>query len=139
MVAVEAGQWSGDGDFTALLVEVLREMALFDVVRVEDAPASRADAGYNFISNEIYVRFRTEPKTERTRWMGVSPVRRTVPVPVETLAGLEARLAAEARVGPPDYSDEGLLQYLRAERMIPPYQTRGFKVVELVRLYALPA
>ncbi len=136
---MEAGQWSGDGDFTALLVEVLREMSLFEEVRVEDAPASRADAGYNFISNEVYVRFRTEPRPARVRWLGLIPVTRMVPVPVDTLAGLEARLSAEARVGPPDYSDDGLLQYLRAERVIPPYQTRGFKVVELVRLYVLPA
>jgi hypothetical protein len=38
-------------------------------------------------------------------------------------------------VGAPDYADEGMLQYLRSERIVPPYQTRGYKLVELVRVY----
>jgi hypothetical protein len=38
-------------------------------------------------------------------------------------------------VGPPDYADAGMLQYLRTERIVPPYQTRGYKLVELVRIY----
>jgi hypothetical protein len=38
-------------------------------------------------------------------------------------------------VGEPDYGDEGMLQYLRAERIVPAYQTRGYKLVELVRIY----
>jgi len=49
--------------------------------------------------------------------------------------GLEAALAAMPGIGSPDYSDEGMLQYLRTERVIPPYQTRGYKLVELVRVY----
>jgi hypothetical protein len=28
-----------------------------------------------------------------------------------------------------------MIQYLRTERIIPPYQTRGYKLVELVRIY----
>ena len=40
-----------------------------------------------------------------------------------------------ADIGSPDYGDEGMLQYLRAERIVPPYQTRGYKIVELVRIY----
>jgi hypothetical protein len=28
-----------------------------------------------------------------------------------------------------------MLQYLRTERIVPPYQTRGYKLVELVRVY----
>ena len=28
-----------------------------------------------------------------------------------------------------------MLQYLRTERIVPPYQTRGYKLVELVRIY----
>ena len=31
-----------------------------------------------------------------------------------------------------------MLQYLQTERIIPPYQTRGYKLVELVRVYAMP-
>ena len=52
-----------------------------------------------------------------------------------TLQGLEAALTAVEGVGAPDYGDDGMLQYLRAERIIPPYQTRGYKLVEMVRLY----
>jgi hypothetical protein len=52
-----------------------------------------------------------------------------------TIAELEDALAATAEIGAPDYSDEGMLQYLRAERIVPPYQTRGYKLVELVRVY----
>jgi hypothetical protein len=138
-VEVVTSQWSGEGDFTAVLLEVLRVLPLFDALRIEDAPASRADAGYAFISNEIYVRFRQEARRERGRWLGVVPVSRTVQVPVATLAGLEARLTDVPGVGAPDYSDDGLLQYLRAERVVFPYQTKGIKVVELVRIYALGA
>jgi hypothetical protein len=28
-----------------------------------------------------------------------------------------------------------MLQYLRTERVVPPYQTRGYKLVELIRIY----
>ena len=38
-------------------------------------------------------------------------------------------------IGAPDYSDPAMLQYLRSERIIPPYQTRGYKMVEMVRIY----
>ena len=38
-------------------------------------------------------------------------------------------------IGPADYADEGMIQYLRAERIVPPYQTRGYKLVELLRIY----
>ena len=55
------------------------------------------------------------------------------------MAGLEAALTAIPDVGAPDYADEGMLQYLRAERVIPPYQTRGYKLVELVRIYEVGA
>ena len=52
-----------------------------------------------------------------------------------TSAGLEATLAAMQDIGEPDYADETMLQYLRTERIVPPYQTRGYKLVELVRIY----
>lgn len=55
--------------------------------------------------------------------------------PLMTLATLDAHLAAVPDVGSADYSDEGMLQFLRTERVIPPYQTRGYKLVELVRIY----
>jgi hypothetical protein len=46
-------------------------------------------------------------------------------------------LAAIEGVGPADYADPGMIQYLRTERIVPPYQTRGYKVVELIRLYEM--
>ena len=52
-----------------------------------------------------------------------------------TIETLQQALAAMPAVGPPDYADEGMLQYLRSERIVPPYQTRGYKLVELVRIY----
>ena len=52
-----------------------------------------------------------------------------------TLAELATALTALGDVGEPDYGDEGMLQYLRAERIVPAYQTRGYKLVELVRIY----
>jgi hypothetical protein len=51
------------------------------------------------------------------------------------LAGLERTLGSIDDIGAPDYADDGMLQYLRTERIVPPYQTRGYKLVELVRIY----
>ena len=104
-------------------------------MRVEDAPATRSDADYNFISNELFVGFDTTEKRERFKRFGVLPGTRTVTERAMTLPGLEAVLAGVDGVGAPDYGDEGMLQYLRAERVIPPYQTRGYKLVEMVRIY----
>ena len=132
---LETSAWSGEGTFTQLLIDRLREVAGVRLVRVEDAPATRSDADYNFISNELYVGFDTTERQERTTRFGVFPATRTVVDKAMTLQGLEAVLTAIDGVGPPDYGDEGMLQYLRAERIIPPYQTRGYKLVELVRIY----
>jgi hypothetical protein len=52
-----------------------------------------------------------------------------------SIQDLERALAAAPEIGPPDYADEAMLQYLKTERIIPPYQTKGYKLVELVRLY----
>ena len=52
-----------------------------------------------------------------------------------TISGLEAALTSVEGIGAPDYSDDGMMQYLRTERIVPPYQTRGYKLVELVRIY----
>ena len=54
---IDTSNWSGEGAFTHLLVERLQQIESVDVVRVEDAPASRSEADYNFISNEIFVGF----------------------------------------------------------------------------------
>lgn len=127
--------WSGEGDFTRRLIEAMEGLGAVRFLKIEDAPASRADAGFSFISNELFVVFETtETAVRRTRF-GIWPVTERVSQPVMTFAGLEAALSAAEDVGEPDYADEGMLQYLRVERIVPPYQTRGYKLVELVRIY----
>jgi len=132
---LESSAWSGEGTFTQLLIEKLRGVAGVRFVRVEDAPATRSDADYNFISNELFVGFDTIERQERITRFGLIPGVRTVTDKAMTLQGLETVLAGIDGVGAPDYGDEGMLQYLRAERIIPPYQTRGYKLVEMVRIY----
>jgi hypothetical protein len=138
-VRVEAGNWSGEGTFTQVLLERLQEIPGIAVVRVEDAPSSRSEADYNFISNEIFVIFDTRSKQERSVRFGLIPRTRTVQEPAMTVRDLEQALASIAGVGAPDYADDNMLQYLRTERIVPPYQTRGYKLVELVRVYEAAA
>ena len=131
---VESAGWTGEGTFTAVLLEALKAVEAIEFLRVEDAPASRAEPGYAFISNEIYVTFGTDSRTEPRRRLGLRwPTR--VKVKQMDLGGLAARLGQADGVGEPDYSDDGMLQYLRTERIVAPYQTKGYKVVEMVRLY----
>jgi hypothetical protein len=132
---VDATAWSGEGTFTQLVIETLRGLDAVRFVRVEDTPATRSDADYNFISNELYVEFATTDRHERVKRFGFLPASRVVTEKVMTLTGLEHALTAIEGIGAPDYGDEGMLQYLRAERIIPPYQTRGYKLVELLRIY----
>lgn len=110
---LDAAAWSGEGDFTKLLVDALKALPI-RFLKIEDAPATRADSAFSFISNELFVVF--EPNAM-------------------TLARLEIALTAIDGIGEPDYSDDGMLQYLRTQRIIPPYQTRGYKLIELVRIY----
>jgi hypothetical protein len=138
-VEVDSTRWSGEGTFTTTLIEQLKVFPSIEFIRVEDAPASHTESNYNFISNEIYVRFRTERTTEPARWLGLVPIQRVALKPAMTLADLEAQLATLEHVGAPDYADDAMLQYLKTERIIPPYQTRGYKIVELVRIYRLDA
>jgi hypothetical protein len=138
-VKVDTAGWSGEGTFTATLLEQLKMLPSIEFIRVEDAPASHTEANYSFISNEVYVRFGMQRVSEPARLLGVLPVRRAVWKQMMTLEDLERQLAATELVGPPDYSDDAMLQYLRAERIVPPYQTRGYKLVELVRIYRLTA
>lgn len=136
-MTVDTSNWSGEGLFTQTLLDALRGLERVAFVRVEDAPASRSEADYNFISNEVYVGFATAERRERVRRFGLLPGWRTVTGKAMTVAGLEAALAAIPSIGAPDYADAGMLQYLRAERVVPPYQTRGYKLVELVRVYEI--
>ena len=132
---VDSTKWSGEGTFTHVLLETLRGMSGLETIRVEDAPATRSDADYNFISNEIFVRFRMQRRQEVSRRFGFLPVTRIVADQTMTLSDLAVALGECAEIGPADYFDEGMLQYLRTERIVPPYQTRGYKLVELVRIY----
>jgi hypothetical protein len=132
---IDVSAWSGEGAFTQVLIDYLRALPLISFLKVEDAPATRSDADYNFMSNEIFVRFATVERREPYRRFGVLPASRLVVEPAMTFAGLEADLSAAPEPGPPDYGDATMLQYLRSERIVPPYQTRGYKLVELVRIY----
>ena len=134
-MTVDTSKWSGEGEFTQLLLDRLRLLRTIAAVRVEDAPATRSEADYNFISNELFIDFLTDAREERSRKWGFVPTRRVVEIKAMTLPQLEAVLAADSAIGTPDYADAGMLQYLRTERIIPPYQTRGYKLVELVRIY----
>jgi hypothetical protein len=134
---VDISGWSGEGEFTQVLIDHLRQVPAILALRVEDAPATRSESDYNFVSNELFVGFATEAHESRTRKWGVLPVRHVTETKTMTIVQLEAVLAADSAIGPPDYADAGMLQYLRTERIIPPYQTRGYKLVELVRIYEI--
>ena len=131
---IESTGWGGEGAFTAVLFEALKAVGTIELLRVEDAPASRAEPGYAFISNEIYVAFKTDVRRETRRRLGL-PWPSSVEVGQMTLGGLAALLGTAEGVGEPDYADDGMLQYLRTERIVAPYQTRGYKIVEMVRIY----
>jgi hypothetical protein len=113
----DASNWSGEGAFAQALIDVLKSDSAIAVLTVEDAPASRSDASFSFISTEIYVGF------TRTHEAGTA------------MPALALTLEQVSSIGAPDYADESMLQYLRTERIVPPYQTRGFKVIEMVRIY----
>ncbi len=132
---IDTSNWSGEGTFTQLLIDRLQQIDRVIFLRVEDAPASRSEADYNFISNEIFVGFSMEVHREPVRRFGILPATKAVERKAMTVGELEQALTAIADIGTPDYSDDGMMQYLRVERIIPPYQTRGYKLLELVRIY----
>ena len=132
---VDISGWSGEGDFTQTVVDHLKTMDGIAAIKVEDAPASRSEADYNFLSNEIFVTFTRIERREPARLLGIIPATKRVTEKALTIAGLGGRLEAIEGVGTPDYGDDGMLQYHRTERVIPPYQTKGYKLVELVRIY----
>jgi len=89
---VESAGWGGEGAFTAVLLDVLRAIEPVEFVRVEDAPASRAEPGYAFVSNEIYVKFKADLRTEARRRFGL-PWPRKVEVKQMTLGNSLPALA----------------------------------------------
>jgi hypothetical protein len=135
LTRVDTSNWSGEGALTQSLIDWLQRLDSIELVRVENAPATRSEADYNFISNEIFVAFATDARRECVKRFGFLPAKRTVAVKRLTIPDLGQALSAAPEIGAPDYADEGLLQYLRTERIVPPYQTRGYKLVELVRVY----
>jgi hypothetical protein len=130
---VNTSGWSGEGAFTQTVLDYLAGLDQLAAVKVEDAPATRSEADYNFLSNEIFVTFAINQRRQPGRRLGIIPWTSVVSEKALNIADL-SRVLAEA-IGPPDYADDGLIQYLRTERIIPPYQTRGYKLVELVRIY----
>lgn len=135
-MTLDTSGWSGEGEFTAALIETLGKVSGIDFVRVEDAPAGRSDSGFSFLSNEVYVRFAAaQPRSRVRRTLQSALSGRTAAKDGMSLADLARALEAAAGIGAADYEDEGMLQYLRTERIVPPYQTRGYKVIELVRVY----
>ena len=134
---VDSEGWSGEGAFTQNVLERLRAVENVAAMKVEDAPSTRSEADYNFIANEIFVTFAMEERTEPVKRLGIIPGTRRTTAKAMTFAELVTLLEASEGIGPADYADEGMLQYLKTERIIPPYQTRGYKLVELVRIYRL--
>jgi hypothetical protein len=134
-IEVDTAGWSGEGEFTQKIIERLRGVAQLTGVKVEDAPATRSDADYNFVANEIFVTFATAEREERIKLLGFIPGRKRTTEKRMTLTELATVLEGSDGIGPADYGDEGMLQYLRTERIVPPYQTKGYKLVELVRIY----
>ncbi len=132
---IERDAWSGEGDLTTALIDALGGIEQVAVVRVQDAPASRADTGYNFICNDVFVGFRRRRIVSVRRILGILPVPVIAVRSSLTLGALERRLAVDDRIGEPAYSDEEMVQYLRVERVRAAYQARGTKLVEVVRMY----
>src|SRR5207249_6593858 len=111
--AIDTTRWSGEGTFTQVVIDRLREVEEIRLIRVEDAPATRSEADYNFISNEVFVEFTTRTREEPITRFGFLPGTRSVVDKAMTIGDLEHVLAALEDVGEPDYADEGMLQYLR--------------------------
>ena len=132
---VVSDRWSGEGAFTQVVVDRLRMVEQIAGLKIEDAPSTRSEADYNFLANEIFVTFATRVEREPTKLLGIIPGRKVVTAKAMTFEALARLLEESEGIGPADYADEGMIQYLRTERIIPPYQTKGYKLVELVRIY----
>jgi hypothetical protein len=132
---VDSGGWSGEGEFTQNVLERIRAIDQIAAMKVEDAPSTRSDADYNFIANEIFVTFAVREQREPVRRFGLIPGTKRTLAKSMTFDDLVKVLEESEGIGPADYADEGMIQYLRTERIIPPYQTRGYKLVELLRIY----
>ena len=86
-MTVDTSNWSGEGAFTQVLIDWLQRLDVLQLVRVEDAPASRSEADYNFISNEIFVAFATQVREERAKRFGFLPVDVSAPMGTWQITG----------------------------------------------------
>ena len=66
-------------------------------------------------------------RVERELLWGVLPRKRVVTEKLMTLDQLDAVLGEDEDIGTPDYADEGMIQFLKTERVIPPYQNKGLQ------------
>ena len=132
---VDSEGWSGEGAFTQNVLDRLRTVDQVAAMKVEDAPSTRSEADYNFIANEIFVTFATEERREPVKRLGLIPGTKLTMAKTMTFADLVKLLEESDGIGPADYADGAMIQYLRTERIIPPYQTKGYKLVELLRIY----
>ena len=122
---IDSSAWSGEGGFTQVLIDCLRELPTVRFLRVEDAPATRSDADYNFISNEIFVGFATVERRERFRRLGVLPASRPVTEPAMTIEAPEAALTFGGRSGRAGLQRrDHAAVHCDPERIVPPYPRR---------------
>ena len=131
--------WSGEGAFTQQLINWFTEQETIAFLKVEDAKSARADVEYNFISNEIFLQFHTVKKTKKQSLWGVLSFNRTIFDKLMTIEKLHVLLENQQEIGSVDYADADMIQFLRTERIVPPYQTKGYKLIELVRIYEFGA
>ena len=68
---LDTTRWSGEGVFTQTLIDAFQRLDQVARLRVEDVPSSRSDVEYNFISNELFVGFRTRDRGVRAKWLGL--------------------------------------------------------------------
>ena len=61
---LDSTAWSGEGHFTQLLIDRLRDAASPPVVGVEDAPAPRSDADHTHNNNERPDRLQPTPRND---------------------------------------------------------------------------
>ena len=132
---IDSDGWGGEGTFTAVLLEALKSIEAIEYLRVEDAPASRAEPGYAFLSNEIYVRFRTDsrevdPPSLRRSLAGdgggqADDVSANWPPAWAAPTAWESRTTATTRC----------CSTCAPSASSPPTRPEGIKVVEMVRIY----
>ncbi|RPI48320.1 MAG: hypothetical protein EHM55_25755, partial [Acidobacteria bacterium] len=92
---VDSDGWSGEGAFTQNVLERLRTIDQVAAMKVEDAPATRSEADYNFIANEIFVTFAMAERREPVKRLGLIPGTKRTMAKTMTFADL-VRLLEES-------------------------------------------